>query len=386
MTDQQISPRVFIWHAETLTNVKQRITCGDQALKPAVDKLLREADAGLEYGPVSVMDKDKLPPSGDKHDYMSQGPYWWPNPDTPDGLPYVRRDGERNPEGDVLDSVRIGRLCRTVETLALAWYLIGDERYAEHAARLLHTWFLDEATRMNPHLEFGQAIPGICEGRGIGIIGTSNIFPGLVDALGLLETAEAWSVSGRSGLWCWMQTYLNWLLESEKGKDEAQQLNNHGTRYDVQIIALSLLTGRRDIAQATARKAREKRIASQIEPDGSQPYELRRTLSKHYSFANMMGMLDLASLAEHVGEDLWSFETSDGRGLRKALDWFLPYIDGEKEWGWEQIADFDTVSYIPLFRRAAVRYRDARYEAVLRKLPQETVATHRVNLTFPAFS
>ena len=371
-----------IWHAETLGRVRSN----PDAYAPALDRLRQEADKALDFAPVCVMDKEAVPPSGDKHDYMSMGPYWWPNPNTPDGLPYIRRDGEHNPERNALDRVPLGGMCSRAETLALAGHLFGEDRYIAHAATLLRTWFLDAATRMNPHLEYGQAIPGSCDGRGIGIIDTAGSFPRLVDAVTLMGLSDAWTEADAAGIQDWMGDYLAWLLESDKGKDEAAAPNNHGTYYDVQAVALARYTGRSEIAKAILQAVPENRMASQIEPDGAQPRELGRTNSRGYSMMNTLGFVNLAILGAPLGVDLWEFETPDGRGLRRAIDWFIPYIKGEVDWTWQQISAFDTGRYASLFHYAAVHYGDARYREVLDAVAPEDFAAERINLTFPGLT
>ena len=123
----------------------------------------------MDKGPYSVMDKDIIPPSGDKHDYISQGPYWWPDTTKPDGLPYIRRDGVVNPEREKFtDRRNLSNLLEATDFLSKAYYFSEDEKYATKIIELLQVWFLNDATKMNPHLEYGQGIPGITEGRGIG--------------------------------------------------------------------------------------------------------------------------------------------------------------------------------------------------------------------------
>lgn len=374
--------RVFLLDATTLAQTRRRVLAGDSELAPAVAALRRDAEQALEAGPFSVVDKDVLPPSGDKHDYMSVGPFWWPDPDQPDGLPYIRRDGRVNPERDQYDSRPMSDMNSAVGTLALAYYFTDHEPYAEHAAHLIRTWFLAEATRMNPHLEYGQAIPGRTEGRGIGIIDTAQLARTLIDSVGLLAGSDAWTAEDQRGLEEWFEDYLEWLLESQHGRDEARTRNNHGTWYDVQVAAFGLFVGERELAREVLERAATRRIAAHIQPDGRQPHELARTRSFSYSTMNLRGMFELATLGERVEVDLWRFETDDGRGIRRALEWLIPFALGEQEWGYEQLGGLDPARLAPLLRRAARAYGEPRYEHLLRRIPGVD-ADDRLHLLWP---
>ena len=373
-------PRVFLLDAATLVRTRGQMAAGADELSGAVARLRSEAQAALLVGPWSVTDKKFLPPSGDKHDYLSLGTYWWPDPGKPDGLPYVRRDGEVNPEGEAYDRLPLTQMTSAVETLALAYYFTGHEPYADHAARLLRVWFLDEATRMNPHLEYGQAIPGVTEGRGIGIIDTAQLVR-LVDAVGLLGGAAAWTAADQQHLQTWFRRYLSWLRDSKHGRDEDRTENNHATWYDVQVAALALFVNEPQVAREVLQRAAQRRIAAQLEPDGRQPLELARTRSFDYSVMNLNGMFELAALGRHVGVDLWNFQTADGRGIRRALDWLIPYATGDKSWTDQQISGWNPGRLAPLLRRAAAVYHEPRYERVANQLAPDPA--DRLQLLWP---
>lgn len=378
-------PRTFALRPSALAETKQRLAAGDTLLQPALQHLLAEADAALHAGPFSVVNKTMPPPSGDKHDYLSFGPYWWPNPDTPDGLPYVRRDGETNPEArtGASDSPRMGRMTSAVETLALAYYLTETEAYAAHAARLLRTWFLDPATRMNPHLRFGQAIPGRVDGRGIGIIDTRRLIA-VVDAVGLLASSAAWTDADQTGMEAWFDAYLTWLLTSPHGLSEAGEHNNHGTWYDAQVASFALFLDKPEVAYAVLRGVRKRRLPQHIRPDGSQPHELDRTRSFDYSTMNLQGFFTLAVLGEHVDLDLWHHKPDEGGSLRQALDVLAPYADPSQTWPHRQITPRNPLRLLPLLRQAAIVYEAPEYEASIERLPDpENVAAHRVHLLYP---
>lgn len=375
-------PQICLLDPSRIAETREKLQSGDEGLALSLRNLCSLADEAMQTSPCSVVDKQAIPPSGDKHDYMSLGSYWWPNPDTPDGLPYVHRDGEYNPEGHELDHPRIGKLCRDCSILTYAFWFTGNSAYSKQSVSLLRTWFLDQETRMNPHLNYAQSIPGICDGRDIGIIDTMG-FPRLLDAIGLLQSSSEMPSSTFDGIKDWMNDYLDWLVDSPNGKGEASQKNNHGTWYDVQVVALAIFTGRRDLAVEICEEAREKRVSVQIAPDGSQPMELSRTRALDYTVMNIKGMLDLGILARKVGVDLLGYATPDGRGIRKAVDWLIPYAVGEKTWAWEQITDFDKKNFFEVFRRAAIYYRDPRYEDVLRAFNEEDVARHEMQLIYP---
>ena len=377
-------PRYVGVRPDALAEVKARLADGDASLKPALNRLVRDAESALKTSPPSVTEKATVAMSGDKHEYMTAAPYFWPDPGKADGLPYIRHDGKVNPEArtDAYDRKRLSLMGNTVESLALAYYFTGKEAYAEHAAKMLRVWFLNPTTRMNPNLNFAQAIPGKNSGRGTGIIEGWNLVEAL-DAAGFLAGSPAWSDKDAIALNDWAASYLDWLLTSENGLDEAGATNNHGTYYDAQVVRLALILGKTGLAKSVAMSAKEKRIAVQIKPDGSQPLELKRTSSLGYSRFNLEAWFILATMADQVGIDLWHAQSPDGGGIRKALDFLLPYLGGNgKKWPHKQIKKIDPKDFAGLLREAAVVYRDSKYERVLQTLGD--LSQERMQLLHPA--
>jgi hypothetical protein len=376
------APRVFMLDAHQLQDARRRIHAGDKSLSPALDKLRSEAKKALTAGPFSVTTKGITPPSNDKHDYMSQAPYFWPDPKKPDGLPYIRRDGERNPEiNKITDHQSMDKMISAVDTLSLAYYFDGDEAYASRAAELLRAFFLDPATKMNPNLRYAQGIPGINTGRGIGLIETVGLTK-VVDSIGLLAASKSWTDADQHGLQDWFAKFLQWMLESKNGRDEAAAKNNHGTHYDLQVTSFALFLAKNDLAANVLRAAREKRIAKQIEPDGRQPLELERTKAWSYSVYNLQGLMSLATLGERVGVDLWGYRTEDGRNLRRALEYLAPFGLGEQKWTYKQIGEWHPEILFPLLRIAQTKYPDQQIRALAAKAPRVDPAD-RSNLVHP---
>ena len=365
---QQTPPATLAIDGRFLTQMKKQ-------QDPVILKAVRsEADNAVDSGPFSVMEKKATPPSGTKHDYMSLAPYWWPNPATPDGMPYVRRDGETNPQArSIPDHTNVFKFEAAVQALALGYYFTGKEEYGARAALLLRTWFLDPATCMNPNLNYAQAVLGVNQGRGIGLIEMRDL-PRVLDAITLLSASPSLTRADRDGLDKWFSTYLDWLQNSPNGRDEAAAKNNHGSWYDQQLAGIALFLGDKDLARTVAETAETKRIALQIKPDGSQPLELARTKSFSYSVFNLTALMRLAQEGDAVGVDLWSYRAADGGSLRAALDYLLPYAQGSKKWTYEALNGIEADSLTEPLLRAALHYRSPEYLADAKKLEKTPTA------------
>lgn len=304
--------------------------------------LINKADSALHYDAFSVVNKTGVPPSGNKHDYMSIGPYWWPNPDTPDGLPYIRKDGEINPEtrDGYSDYSTWEAFHSTIKTLTKAYYYTDKTAYASKAVFFIKAWMVDGATKMNPHLNYGQSIPGAIDGRPFGVIEFGGIKK-ILACLELLDERHVLDVNIKGEVDLWLTEYVLWLQTSKIGLMEANTLNNHGTHYDSQLLALKVYLGEIDFVKEYLNTVTKNRIFSQIEPNGSQPKELARTKSFSYSTMNMHELLQLAFLGQKLGVDLWNAESADGRSIKKAYQYMLPYLTGEKQWKHQQIVSID---------------------------------------------
>jgi len=363
---------VLSWDGARLNSWRERALSGDTTARGLISRLRQQADQLLDMHPLSVMDKGITPVSGNKHDYMSQAPYFWYDSTKPNGLPYMRRDGERNPEiNKISDHHNLAELGDAVQVLSLCWYLTGENRYAQKATSLLQHWFLDTATKMNPHLEYGQAIPGLNNGRGIGIIETIPLI-GIADAARLLETSgagsasgdrpasTAWSASDAASLKQWYAQYLHWMLTSKNGMEEHAAANNHGTWYLAQATTLALFTGDTATSRMLAEEGKAK-MDHQIASDGKMSEELRRTNGLGYSTYNLRAWFTLAHLARHTRVDLFSYTNTQNGSIRKAFDWLIPYALGARKWEYEQISGYNKEDIYALLLQAAPVYNDATY-------------------------
>jgi hypothetical protein len=359
---------VLLLDRAALVDARAAASSGRADLASAIAELRREADALVAAAPVTVTDKATPAPSGDPHDYVSLSIYWWPDPAKPDGLPYVSKDGQIDPEASDTrryDAARLNRMVSAVETLGMAAFITGDERYAEATGRWLRTWFLDETTRMTPSMRYAQIIPGRPEPRGTGIIDSRQLMRA-VDAALLINGTAAWTATDDAGLRAWFGALADWLVTSPQGQMEGSAKNNHGTWYDAQLADFALFARRDALATGILSNVGSVRVVPQIAADGRQPLELARTRSYHYSAFNLLAFTILADLAPAAGVDVWR---GSGPGIRAAIDLLLPYANGAKTWPYPDIDKPDYVSELaPPLARASVAYPDAGYGAGLARL------------------
>ncbi len=296
--------------------------------------VLAAADLYLLEPPVTITAFPAERSAGGKHDYYSEGDYWWPDPDSEDGLPYINRDGQTNPANFVDHRLVMRRLSLHVPALAAAYVITGNERYAGHAAAHLEAWFVEESTRMNPSLKYSQAIPGRVEGRGIGIIDTLHLAE-VARAAKVLIEKDALPEAVREGVKKWFESYHNWLNTHEYGLDERDHPNNHSTAWLLQAAAFADLVGDAQKLEEYRKRFREIIIPGQMAEDGSFPRELGRTKPYGYSLFNWDLLGALAQLLSTPEEDLWEFTTEDGRGMKPAMDFIHPFIEDKSKWPYD---------------------------------------------------
>jgi hypothetical protein len=361
-------PKIYSGDPSKIFSLRKAYLNGELKNDAAIKYLKKQADKILDLTPLSVTHKEQVPPSGDKHDYMSMGKYWWPNPDTKDGLPYIRKDGEVNPEAlKIDDAANVKNMIVSVVTVSIAYYITNDSKYSAKASQLLNVWFLDDLSKMNPNLNFAQFVPGRNDGRGAGIIDLHD-FCLLIDAIGLLENSKEWTKENDLKIRNWFSEYLIWLQTSKNGIEESKAKNNHGSWYDVQVVAVMLFLGKNKEAKEYIENVSAKRIDSQIKEDGKQPAELARTKSLHYSAFNLEALSHLAVFGDKVGFDLWNYKGMNGGSIRIALDYILPFVLDPTEWEYKEIAEFKADEIYPILLKAKMKYDEKIYSEWIKKL------------------
>jgi hypothetical protein len=347
-------PRVFLVNPSTLVAAQSHPD-------PALLKLATHAAAAaLKVEPMSVTSKGKTPPSGDKRDYMSLARYWWPNPDTPNHLPYVRHDGRVNPEIDDLpDHELLTRTDESAHALALAWYLTGNEAYAQHATALLRSFFLDPKTGMKPNLDYAQYVPGLNSGRDSGVLDGRSLAM-TVDAIGLLAGSKSWTEADQDGMQQWFSHYYKWLTTNTNALKEKATPNNHGSWYAAQTASIAMFLGKDGDAKKIAEQVRKDRIPSQFDDKGLQKYELVRTNSFSYSAFNLEALTELAAITAPTGVDLYDPINPGAPSLLTGLDALLPY-DADHKWPHEEITAGKEDSICPALVRASAHTHNPKY-------------------------
>jgi hypothetical protein len=293
-------------------------------------RILKAANHYLKEMPTTITASRSSRSAGGLHDFFSEGDYWWPDPQNPEG-PYIQRDGMSNPANFGDHRRYLMRLSIQVPALAAAWKLTRQARYAKHAALHLRAWFIDERTRMNSNLQYAQAIHGRFNGRGIGIIDTIHLVE-VARAVEVLAGSKALSQTESKQVSQWFADYLEWLTTSKNGLEEREAKNNHGTCWLMQVAAFAKLTGNQQLLDDCRDRFKRVVLPNQMAADGSFPQELRRTKPYSYSLFNLEAMATICQILSTPGDNLWLFTTPAGSGLRKAMEYMYPYIKDKGTW------------------------------------------------------
>jgi Alginate lyase len=302
------------------------------------DRIIAAADRCLKEQPVTVTSAHSDRSSGGAHDYFSEGDYWWPDPKNPGG-PYLRRDGFSNPANFNTHREALIRLSLIAPALASAWRLTKDKRYAVNFVKHLIAWFVDPATKMNPNLEYAQAIFGVSKGRGTGIIDTLHLVE-VVRAIRVLEAADALTSETITPIRAWFAEYVNWMATSANGIDERDAKNNHGTCWVLQVAEFAQFAQRVDLTALCVERFKRAIVPDQIAKDGSLPLELARTKPYSYSLFNTDVLAGICQSLSTAKDDLWRFKGPNGACVGDVVAFLFPFIGDKSKWPYAKDVEY----------------------------------------------
>lgn len=292
--------------------------------------ILERAAANLKEEPVTVTAFIAERSAGDVHDFYSEGDYWWPDTLNPDG-PYVRRDGQTNPDNFVAHRHAMIRFSSIVANLTSAYLLEQEQKYVDAVLRHVRAWFVDEETRMNPDLQYAQAIKGIATGRGIGIIDTIHLMEVAqslyrLEKLGLLSEGDIKSTKQ------WFADYLDWMSTHRYGIDEMNAKNNHGTCWVMQAAVFARYVGDKEMLDFCKKRYKEVLLPNQMAEDGSFPLETARTKPYGYSLFNLDAMATICQTLSDETDDLWTYTAEGNKNMEKGIGFIYPYVLDKESW------------------------------------------------------
>lgn len=350
---------LIYYNEANLKLVKAKIKAQDPYFLKNYKEVIKAGNKALNYVTDPVTNKTQLPASGDKHDYMTYAPYAWPDTTKADGMPWKARDGIINPvsRGNDTDNNRKTAFFAAIDNLVWSYYFSDDRKYADKAVELIRIWYLNPETRVNPNMNFGQAFPGVAVGRNAGVHEWKPQ-QSVITALQLFDNDGILPADVKSGMDDWLKKYLTWLTTNEMAVSTNFTGQNHANYYNCQVIGLMMYFGENVRAKAVVEDAKLSRIADQITPEGIQPKEMGRTKSVSYTAGNLWLLTELTMLGRKLGIDLWDYESADGRSLKKAYAYLVPYVLNPQAWPKKQIteggADKAIEEYmLPLFSKAS---------------------------------
>jgi hypothetical protein len=302
----------------------------DEARKILQPGLLKEAFIAIQQLPITVTASYCTRSAGGRHDFYSEGDYWWPNPVSADS-PYIQKDGMTNPENFVAHRLAMIRFSRLTAVLASVYSITGNEAYVQKAIPHYRAWFIDTATMMNPHLKYAQAIRGRFTGRSIGVIDGIQLMES-IQALRIMEKAKSMDPQVVAGVKRWVAQLLEWLTTHPYGKEEMNAQNNHGTCWVMQVAVFARFTGDKKWMQFCRDRYKNVLLPNQMAADGSFPLELKRTKPYGYSIFNLDALATICQVLSVPEDNLWEYKTKDGKSIRKGIDYLYPFVADKKSW------------------------------------------------------
>ncbi|MCF7804887.1 MAG: alginate lyase family protein [Candidatus Marinimicrobia bacterium] len=335
-------------------------------------RVITQADQFMDEGPITISAHVAERSAGGIHDFYSEGDYWWPDPDQPDGLPYIRKDGMTNPEIFVKHRQVMRRFSIHVGALVSAYVITGKNEYANKAIEHLRAWFVTDSTMMNPNLNYAQAIPGRTKGRGVGIIDTIHLIE-IARAISILENRGELNYTDAIGIKRWFASYLDWLTTSVNGIDEMERENNHGTWWVAQVAEFGRLIDSTPVLEFCRERYKSVLLPNQVSPEGKFPLELERTKPYNYSLFNFDGLALICHIASTPEDNLWTYETESGAGMKNVVEFLYPFIKDKSNWPYEpDVMYFDEWPMRqPGLLFAGLAYDREKYIELWKQLPAE---------------
>lgn len=369
-----------------LDQARQQWLAGDPAMVRSMKSLRQLADDALLRGPYSVIHRPFASPSSNPNDFVAYAGYTWPNPSTPDGLPWIFRDGHHNPDA-ALDWIPFTAMTTDVERLSLAYHYLGDERHAAHAAALLRAWFITAETRQTAHMRLSRIVPGSANNN-VNLPPFLYSLTRLCDAAGLLEASPHWTADDRRAFAGFLKRFVAWLERNGQALADSRRTNNHGSTYRVGQVAIHLYLGNDAAAAAALQRWVDEWMPLQFAADGTQPQEMPRADNLNYHVVNLGAAITLAQLAASMPgtPDLWRHVTPAGGSLRKSTDFLLPYLTLAQPWPHYQQGQFTLSAYDrwAVLRRAALGFDDPALAAAADAALGGTRANVVLDLSYPA--
>jgi len=298
------------------------------------DFILENAEWAMSQQPETVTSFICDRSAGGIHDFYSEGDYWWPDPENPEGA-YIRKDGETNPDNFVEHRLAMIRFSKVVGSLTSAYLLSGNEDYVKHAFKHINAWFSDTATRMDPNLLYAQAIKGITTGRGIGIIDTIHLME-VAQGIICMQNAGCIEKEDLQAAKKWFSEYIQWLRTHQNGIDEMNAENNHGTCWVMQVASFAKLTGDKNTMDFCKDRYKNILLPGQMAEDGSFPKETARTKPYGYSLFNLDAMTTICQILSTPDDNLWEYTSAQGLNIKKGVDYLYPYIKDKSKWPFSQ--------------------------------------------------